>query len=721
MVRVVRSAALAGALLGFTGSAQAQDPQPLTASEFWRLVLQHEQAERPGGLELLTDLVRRHADAGHHVTVWRSIDGGLREAEGRDDAAIAATHLATLRFLADAIAAALGDRARQAHIANYAGLDQAQRRSLRNGERNFRSAEGGRKAVSPDWPSLVRRYRACLDVFDGLHDPWLTASALERVGEAEARVGRFPESYTAWKRARELAGRLNDREAVDRVDVELAALERRAADGRITIRRSPLSDSTSLARRKDGAAAWETVALTRGKSLSKLPAATPLHPLRDNPWFWRRLTLEDGRAWQTGGPPGGWRLAMAPGAVLQKTPGKRAMRVVYAGGRAQVVKAGARPALYKLQARFSRDGRSQPYSYPVQLATPDGYTAWGQRRSVSRSDRHLDVRVRPTAARSGTLSSGVRVTIVDANFNGAFGARWQAGGDIGGDEGDAVITGRRGGFFSPLLRVGGGYWYCRPDRSTLSMRCVPYAGPTATLRIRLHGLKGRLAWCVLEQNFRFPGAEEGTPVRALVDVSDAATRPVTLPAGRWRLHYAELVDARRGAAGSWVEIRNGGRAPLDLAPDAVAEFVVGGRLTPVVEAVWASSTRTASLQTGTLVVHGERGERYEAAWPAPLAYTYTIHDARGRTLAKDRTTTWAPADLIPAGSWLEVLGFAKPASHQVKGPVEPPLTVAVKGRHPLLGPFARARTDPVPGAVERDDVLTGDGETTRRAPSPRSR
>lgn len=680
--------------------------EKLTSSDYWGWVINCRTAGGPDeGMKVLVDLTKRYEKEKYHEQVWTAIFTQMSEAENRlkadpndADRKKIADSTADLKFLAEAIEKALGEKRYREQIEEYARLDPKTREEKNWAIERYNAAKHGLEAG--ETASALQRAEAGLGAMERIGDKHWIHKFLGLMAEICLKLGKNPDAAGHLRRAATFAKDAGEAEAAAEYEAKLKEMD---AAG-LAMKRSALDGEDSWSKEgKEGG--WTRVQMSPGGGKGGLPFRFPNRYSRENTFFWKRIYLKDGQKGGAGGVEGAEKLGVPGDAWLVKEPGKAECKFSTdpsKGG--EKFKVGLTPSTERLRCLYPNPTAGKPHiplDYWYEVCAPNLVQIWKQKTTVSNPPDLLDLKVRGATWRTGKGPEGP-FTIVDGNFNGQFGVVWEAAleehKDVGND-GILVGGGKKGLPFSPLVKMGKNWYLIDPEKNSLFCRFKKFEGKTATLgqiTVRLEGLKGKPYWVILAMPFTFKDGTREVSTVAFVDVADAVGRPMEIPTGSWSLSYALIADGQDEEGSSRVEVAPHIYPAVDVDVGKVAEVVLGGKLNPMIDAVYAEGPNEVSVKVDTLRVYGERGEMYHSLWPDVFEYDYEIMDERGSLGVKGSGRKWSEKEQKPQGWEQRHLEFVKWVAEKPKRQPQGAVWVRFSGQNKILGHLACQQAPVVP-------------------------
>jgi hypothetical protein len=188
-----------------------------------------------------------------------------------------------------------------------------------------------------------------------------------------------------------------------------------------------------------------------------------------------------------------------------------------------------------------------------------------------------------------------------------------------------------------------------------------------------------------------------------------------IPSGSWKLHYGLLSTGNDEERSERVEIKPGTYPAIDV-PDKYAkdgktenppvEIVLGGRLTPVMDAHYNEGSNKLIVKGETFRAYGERGEIYHSLWPKVFEYSYKIMDDRG-ALAGGSARMYTEKEAKPTHA---AMAFAKNPEKKAKRQPQGDLWVWFTGSNKILGKLSCTRRPVIPGAKKDNEDEGAEGK-----------
>lgn len=703
--------------LGQSGFPEKPDPaKKMDSGEYWGWVEECARRGDPKGVDLLTEITKQYVADKYHEIIYSAIKTRLLDAEEavkRDEDGAKEKLLkyqAEVETLAKAIRNATGDATEVEWIEMYKKMTPEARKEMAWADERIDQAK---KVIEheKDYNSGKQRAEAGLGVYRKYGDKVRIAKALQVIAECEEHLKNGPGAFAALTEARTLLKEAGtEPELLKEIETKVAEMEKAAeAGGGLSIEKSALDRDDSWEVDKDGKPKWESFPMQPGGKQPKLPARIPSAIQRTHYFFWKQIYLEDGRKGVIGAKPGAEKLPLPGDHWFVKTPGEHELMITPDPDKPLLgvkFKVGFSPSLEELKVQYPNPNPKPgapstitiPYYYEVMGMKE--IQMFGLKAGVANPPNILDLRAHGLAWRTGKGPGGQSFTIIDGNFNGVFGIKWnmvaglEAESDIGND-GFVAGNAKLGSVFSPLVRMGKGYYLCEPAKHSFECAFRKYKGPTAKLQVKMKGFAGGVKplWLIVETQFTWKRDKKEEVVRAQIDIADATRGPIDIPPGGWTLVHGVVADGDDEDSANRADIRPGTFPKFVAKAGETTVIELGGPFTPDVAVEWDQGKNEATLKTMTLQIHGAKGEIYHSLWPEVWEYDYDIKDSRGATMDSGSARKLGERDEKNPHA---AMGFAKQAVIRGKSGFQPPFWAAIKGSHKLFGAIARTKAPPPP-------------------------
>lgn len=717
-----------------SGQGWPDKPDPnekIDSGKYWGWVEECARRGEPKGLELLTEITKQYVGENYHTMIYNAIKQKLLEAEDavkRDEDGAKeklAKYTTEVEMLAKAIKNVTGDATEAEWIEMYKKMSPEARKETAQADERIEQAKKVMEHEK-DFNSGMARAEAGLNLYRKYGDKARIAKALIVIAECHEHLKNGPLAFAALEEALKLLRECGtEPELLKETEAKVAALKAAAEAGvGLSIEKSALDKDESWEVDKEGKPKWESFPMTPGTKQPKLPARIPNTMARNHYFFWKQIYLEDGRKGVVGGVPGAEKIPLPGDHWFVKTPGEHEIVLTPDPSKPLLgakFKVGFAPSLEELKVQYPNPNPKPgapasitiPYYYEV-MALKE-IQMYGLKVGVANPPNILDLRAHGLAWRTGKGPGNVPFTIIDGNFNGVFGIKWsvtpglEADCDLGND-GFVAGGSKVGTVFSPLVRMGKGYYICDPAKHSFECAFRKYKGTTGKLQVKLNGFKPGVkpVWLIVESGFTFKREKKEESVRVQIDVSDAARGPIDIPDGGWKLVYGLVSDGDDEDTANRADIQPGTFPKFRVKPGETTVIELGGPFTPDVAVEWDQGKNEATLKTMSLLIHGAKGEIYHSLWPEAWEYDFDIKDSRGVTMDSGSARKLGERDEKNPHA---AMGFPKQAVIRGKSGFVPPFWAAIRGQHKLFGAIARTKApappEPPPAAPPSDPADGG--------------
>lgn len=305
-------------------------------------------------------------------------------------------------------------------------------------------------------------------------------------------------------------------------------------------------------------------------------------------------------------------------------------------------------------------------------------------RNLGPSQENLTLYVAPAGSLVGAVA-GVRVQVIDDNFDGLYGSApkdWAYDGLLDGiyqHDLDSVVVGEAkvARPWSRLQKIGEAWYELAPNEAGTDITVARTEVQSGTLQLDLKGPP--VSWLVV----RNAGEEKNL----FYDVAAGGTNKVEVPVGTYELYSGQVASGKKAQMLKALILPGGNARSWKVGPGETVKLELGAPF--AFDFKFAENEESVTVAGPTIVVTGRGGETYQRLWNCvltPEVHLRKVGSSRGKkeeelvpatsqeeleTLEWDLRAAWFPVGkpiTKPSPDPVEVMLFQK--KHKLFGKVE---------------------------------------------------